>query len=204
MKTAQPKQASPPGDAGLTLVDLLVAITIIAVFVTMFTATLGALRGSVASTHAISRTVDASTTAMGALGNQARRAMSISQPGAAGGYWFVEWSSVTPGVADCVQTRMGFGVLQQRTWNLAGDGQPVDMSGWNTVAHGVDATGGADPFTLHPADGPFKQQRLTVRFTAAQDTADGPVQADVEETFTAIHTRADTEANTMCTGRRQP
>lgn len=191
----------PGRDDGVTLVGLLVAVGIILFLTTLVTSALVVIHRTVATTQAIAGNIHTSEKAMLTLGHQITGALAISKSGLSGSYWYIEWTSSTPGVADCVQTRVGSGVIEQRTWNVNG-GQREQQTGWHTLVDGVTQAGNSPVFDLHTPTLAKPHQSVTVKINAGNHGAYGGTNTVAKQTFVTMHTRIDTKLNTTCIGNR--
>lgn len=143
------------GDAGLTLVELLISMSILALFLALFgTSLLGAAKG----VRKQSGVVDAQTftrTAFELLDKQIRYAEAVTAPSTGDAQW-IEWQVPDPSIptaqsvtqSRCFQWRAttSTGLLQYRTWIVPTTGV-VATPAWDTVASGV-VVGSVPVFTI--------------------------------------------------------
>lgn len=205
------------GDAGITLIEVVITMGIMTVVGAVFTA-------AVAQAYRVSNTVDARTQAqtqirlaVQRLDQQIRYAYDITAPStpeeaaAAGSTWYVEYLRVVDtatGAQQCNQLRLRNGTLLLRRWTpgtppaaqpgtaLASD---LDMSGYATAS----SAGAVVPFQVQDASSyPYAQssarasfspefERLRVRLTSVV----GGQRLPSDLTFTALNTTRTTETS---------
>lgn len=186
-------------DRGTTLVELTVALTLMSVFLAMFTAGMIRLYRSANHNEATAAAQSQIHIAFQRLDTEIRYAAGISLEGtAAGGSEpYVEYLTTHTGTPVCTQLRLtAGGQLQHRRW-VQGATPPA----FTTLVSGVT---GAHPFTRKAAgiDG-YAFERLTVSVTASGGRNGRSRQIDVS--FTALNSSLATSNETTCTeGRTAP
>lgn len=197
------------GDAGVTLAEVMVSMTVMAILMTVFTGAIIQIHGVVNKTDTFAETQLQLNNAFIRLDKEIRYARSISDPAQINGDWYVEYL-IAPDTTDtCVELRMQAAtqMLQRREWTKRDSGPPAP-SRWTAIASGVSAT---TPFTVTDADttsaNGFTFQRLTLDMTAVQGGGSGSNGARAGSTrqstvtFTALNaTRLGVE--TTCTEAR--
>lgn len=183
-------------DTGTTLIELTIALTLMSVFLAMFST--GVVRMFRSTNHSTATATAQSQIhiAFQRLDSALRYATSISQEGAVGSDWYVEYLTTYTGVALCRQLRLtAGGLLQYRQWP-----QETPPPVFTTVASGLSAT---RPFTRTPAgtDG-YTFERLTVNVVTSGITDARTRQINV--TFAALNSTPDTSDQTVCTEGRPP
>jgi prepilin-type N-terminal cleavage/methylation domain-containing protein len=201
-------------DAGVTLIEVMVSMTILSIFMVMFTA--GMVR-----MYDVVGNVDASATAQShlhvtflRLDTEIRYAEGVSVPARIGTDSYVEFLTTNTGTDICTQLRWHAATsglpaqLQRRTWRLAAP--PTDLNDpghpWAPLASGVSRVveGGVDiePFTLQAPGGPFAFPQLRVRVAsdAGPGGAAGVRQTDLS--FAALNARPDSTQVDTCTAER--
>lgn len=186
-------------DRGATLIELVVAMGIFAVFLAVFVA--GIVSVSHASTQA---RVDAQTSsALGMVAQRversARYAESVNQPGTTGDRAYVEWrtSAVShpSGVATCTQLRYNAstGILSMRSWVVAA---APSTGTWHVLATGLrGAATATSPFrTVVAATGVSNYQGLTLALEAGPSERVG---SSVETTIYAKNSSVDAPSNAV-------
>lgn len=186
-----------PDDAGVTLIEIVVSMSIMSIFLAILT---GGMVQLFRSSNAVMTTSAAHAqlnTAFMRLDKQIRYAAGISTPGTAGGDQYVEYVSTNTGTAICTELRLDVAgrQLQQRTWTEGAS--PLAPTGWIPLAS--DVTGSA-PFTFSAADATFNFQRLELKLVDTPAGLTTGRQLDV--TFTAVNTSLSTVSATRCTAGR--
>ncbi len=159
------------GDAGFTLIEMLIALVIFSIFITLALAAV--LRLTTATVDAQGRTVSASETlnAFQLIDRQVRYASAVNYPGkSATGASYVEFLTLAGASRyendTCTQWRYlpADGLLQTRDWRAG----TTPGSTWATKVTEVKGTATATyPFKLLPATvGGFAQQRLVLDLSA--------------------------------------
>lgn len=198
-------------DDGVTMIEVTVSLTLMAVLMTIFTtAVLGVYR-NVNRTEAIATAQSQLNTAFLRLDKDVRYASGISVPVLSGDNYFVEYLNTSLGTEICTELRFGAktGLLQRRTWNRTVT--PIAPSGWVVLASTLsvqtdEVTGAAlDPFVFVAAD-PTKttgtsnfhrlQIRLAVKGKDAKDVATSTIA------FAALNTSLATTSSGICTEGR--
>ena len=188
-------------EAGFTLVELVVAMGI---FTVLMTLVLTAVVGLARTTARVQNVADASDqlrTAFLTMDRQVRYADAVNFPGrtraAAAEAWWVEThtSAVAPGAqATCTQWRFtaSSGRLERRTWP---DGAFAGRSPWRTVASQLLPDPGAPPFVLVRADTTYTQQELDVHLRSGRsDTVTGG-RSGLDSRFVARNSSVSSRGN---------
>ena len=175
-------------DAGFTMIDVLVSMTVMLVVMAVATA-------GISSMYRAANAVDAKSVAQSQLGlalqrldREIRYAQGISDEYRVDGDWYVDFLAVQGTQRQCIQLRLAGGQLAQRTW--AYDVTPLNRTAWRPLAGGITS---AQPFDYLPPSDAVSFQRLTL------DLRSG---ADVNiATFTALNTTR-TSRNDYCVAGR--
>lgn len=188
----------PRGDAGTTLLEVLVAMSLMGVFLAMFTGAVVQIYDNVNRTQAISEAQSQVNLAMTRLDREIRYAAEISKPATAGDPT-VEYLTTHTGVARCSQVRLDVGrqLLQRRAWQ-----QGATPPRWDTVPPLVGHVAAAE-FTLPTEDG-VQLNRLTVRLTAASGSGRTAAEKETVVTFTALNSTSADESEVCTEGRGHP
>jgi type II secretory pathway pseudopilin PulG len=162
------------GDAGFTMIDMMMAMTVMSVVMAVFTASI--LRMYRTATDVEARSVAQSQlgTAMQRLEREIRYAQGISSPYTIGGNQYVDLLAIQKNIRQCLQLRVAGGVLAQRSWTY--QASPLDLTGWSALASGVTS---ATPFAYLAPTVTLGYQQLTVALSAGKDAN--------SETFTALN-----------------
>lgn len=200
--------AAQRDDTGSTLAELVVAMALMAVFGTLFTAAITLLTSGTNKVEA--GTVAAAQTNAGflTLDRTLRYASSISTPGqSASGDWYFEISQ--PTVSDtstCLQYRIHDARLQQRHWTVDATQVAGPPSDWSTIAssvvNGTAASGSPDvPFAITTSSNSLYQQ-LTVTLRTSV-TAPGTGSSTFTTTVPALNGSAN-RSGTVCQQMGRP
>lgn len=192
-------------ESGLSLLELVVGLTVMTIFMTMFTGAVVMMYNASSKTEALGDTASQLSIAFNRLDKSVRYASAINEPGQAGNDWYVEWLSTYTGRKDCTQVRVhaADSQLQQRTWSVSADGTATGLTAWVPLASGLDIGAAASPFMLNVAsdatrDSAMPYQQLTFRLTAASTGRTGITTTATDVTFTAFNSEALT-TGTVCT-----
>jgi len=190
-------RVTPRGDAGVTLLELMITMAIMAVVLMMFTGAMIQIYRSVNKNEAIAAARDGVNLTFARLDKEIRYAAGISTPGVTGTDQYVEYLITNTGTPMCAQLRLHApsAQLQWRSWPQ--NGTPA---GWTVLASGVTAT---NPFTRYPATGDFAFQRLRIDMTANTSSGATATKRQSDITFTALNTSPTTSSNSVCTEGRQ-
>ncbi|MCB2175885.1 MAG: hypothetical protein KQH57_08755 [Actinomycetales bacterium] len=190
-----------PRDEGMSIIELVTAMAIFTVVLSIFLAGLISMARATARSTAV---VDASNSLRGsfqALDKQIRYASSINRPGVgASGAWYVEFVATNlPNGQQALCTQWRFDptaqTLAYRTWR---DDPGSTVSVWRTVGFGLtnDTAAGDVPFKFEVAGAVYAKQGLEVNLTiASAATRGGAVEADVSTAFVARNSSYDSPSN---------
>lgn len=151
-------------DAGFTVVEVVLAMGVLAVAVAVFAT---ALRVMTTATSRVATAADASTAARRAgdlLGRQLGVASAANTPVRSGASWYLEFATdavKAEAEPQCTQWRyqQTTGLLQFRTWGTV----TLTTAGWVPAASSVvNEPSTQPPFTLYPPDAGFKVTRVLV------------------------------------------
>ena len=187
----------PAGDAGVTMIEVVVAMTVTAVFMAMFTGGVLLMFRSANRTQAVSTAQSDVNTAFLRLDTEIRYAAGISAPGIVSDDTYVEYVTLNTGTPLCTELRLDVATrqLQRRTW-IRGS-SPLTPTSWLPMASNVSS---AQPFTFTPPDDTFTFQRLELDVTSDGGGTAATRQTDV--TFTAMNTSLSTPSDNGCANGR--
>ncbi len=194
------RRASP--DAGITLIEVVVAMTIMTIAMAVFTGGILQLHRAANRTEATANAQSQVNIAFLRLDKEIRYAAGISTPGTVGSDSYVEFLTTYTGTAVCTELRLQVAAkqLQRRTWVQGSS--PLAPSPWIPMASEVSST---LPFTLSVPDATFNFQRLRVRLLATSGAGGTATSKQTDVTFTALNTSLTTSSATVCTeGRAIP
>lgn len=201
-------------EAGFSLVEILVSLSVMSVVMVMFTTAVLQIYGNSGTAESIATTRSQLNQAFQRFDRELRYASWIAVPKQVGTAWYVEFASSDAG--QCLQLRLetdpaqvpdnptdGRGVLQLIRWTPGSP--PAPNQPGQTIASQL-VTDAAGPFELLPAgaasvdDPSFTPdlQALRVRLTARA----GRNTAEATSTFTALNTSRNTPATHQCSEGR--
>lgn len=188
-----------PGDrdAGVTLLEVMVAMGIMSVVMAMATSAVITIHRAAARTESVSIAQSQLAIAFGRFDAEIRYASGISMP-TDSPHPYVEYLLTYDGTPRCTQLRVKtdatVSILQSRSW------QPGSTPGadWNTVANNVTLVAGRSPFvrTTPGASSPFQRLRLLLEVAVGEGAVASRKRTDVE--FTALNTSLSTKSDTLC------
>jgi prepilin-type N-terminal cleavage/methylation domain-containing protein len=202
-----------PAQAGVTLIEVLVAMTLMTIFMSMVTTGVVQMYRAANKSESISIAQSQLRIAFQRLDKEVRYASGISRPGSGvdGSAFYVEYLTTNDGARRCRALRLRDNKLQQHVvWT---EGAPQAQV-WNTLAAGVSvlapsydgAVAGvtAGPFTFFPADATTDYQRLQLSITATYGSGTTATRKDFRINFTALNSTEllSVSSPTFCTGRR--
>jgi hypothetical protein len=185
-------------DAGLTLVDVLVSMTIMTVVTALFTAGIVQMFKMVNGTDDRSVAQSQVSVALLRLDKDIRYASGISVPYTLGFNQHVDFLIPKAGSSTCVQLRVvaASRVLQRRTWTWKAN--PLGATPWVTLATNVTSP---TPFSYTAPDSEISYQRLTVDLRVTTGPTGKTVTRNSKVTYTALNTTT-TSVNDDCIAGR--
>jgi Tfp pilus assembly protein PilE len=194
--------AAGPREAGVTLLEVMVATAILNVVFAMFTTGIVVMYKSTRVSDSMALAQSQLHIAFQRLDREVRYASSVSAPSAVAdgnGDWYVEYLSTYTGTETCTQlrlrTRSAPPLLQRRTW--AAGGAPPNV--WGTLASSVTAS--RPPFVFIAADGNgAESQQLELHIIVSAPGSTKSRTSDIA--FTAVNSSIDTVEPTECTQHR--
>ena len=196
-----------PGDQGFTLIDIIVATSIMAVIMVIVTGGILEVYSDVNKTDGISTARDQVGNSFRRLDKELRYATWVATPGQVNGAWYLEWA--TP--VNCQQLVFQNGVLTKLVWTLPG----VTPGSPQTMASDLAQTGTTPPFTVYaPGNKPYasaspgtsgvganyelEHSQVRLRFSGHV----GKVDLPLDVLFTAENTNRNTPAANACSQGR--
>lgn len=152
------------GDGGITLIELVAAMSIMGIFMAMATPLVVRLYAMQRKIETMSYAQSQLNTVYLRLDAEVRYAAGLSAPGKVGADWYVEYLTTVPGTPTCVELRLtAAGQLQRRSWP---QGSPP-AAAFPVLASGVSAGASGPPFTVLNPDSSTTVQRLGVNLAAS-------------------------------------
>ncbi|MEV6841891.1 prepilin-type N-terminal cleavage/methylation domain-containing protein [Actinoplanes sp. NPDC051411] len=190
-------------DAGLTLVEVMVAMGVMSVVMVIATTAITQIYQSVNESENSSEAQTQVTRAFARLDQEIRYARAISTPAVLNGDYYVEYLISADNVDTCVELRLRTSTndLQRRQWTKSASA--LTPTSWTTLAAVV--TSGV-PFTTIAADRDtltgfrFQRLRLTVSAvlgggTGSASSTSGGSTRQTDVTFTALNATAGKNPN---------
>jgi prepilin-type N-terminal cleavage/methylation domain-containing protein len=180
-------------DSGFTLVELLVAMGIFAVLLTVFGAAVQSFSRATVRTLQTSDQTTESRVIFDLLDKQLRSASAINPPTLIGTSWYVEYENDSLVPSTCTQwvLRTDTDTLATRSWTTKVT--PVSTpSAWRTMALDVVNTPAQNPFGLVVSTAEIPRQKLTV--SLRYQRSKGPLTVN-SSVFTARNSDTATVTN---------
>ncbi|MEV0897580.1 type II secretion system protein [Actinoplanes sp. NPDC049802] len=196
-------------DHGFSLIDVLVATSIMSVIMVMATGAVLEIYSNVNRTEGITFAREQIGNSFRRLDKELRYASWVSTPGQVNGGWYLEWATSSD---DCRQLVFKDRVLIQKTWKMVAGAVPGSPT---TIATDLVPTGSTAPFTLYqPGDRPYasatpnssgvganyelEHAQVRLRFTGRIGTTSLPLDV----LFTARNTNRNTSTLSDCSKGR--
>jgi prepilin-type N-terminal cleavage/methylation domain-containing protein len=201
-------------DRGTTLLEIMVGMTIMGVFMSIFTTAVFTMSRTVNQVDAVTTTAGQVNQAFLKLDKLVRYASAISTEGRSpvSNKWYVELETTANGPDTCTQLRVDTTTkqLQQRTWTLTSAGTTA-ASAWRMLANGVTngtapSTDSNRPFSVPTGSvtvsSPFQLLTLTLIVTSE---GVNPKTTKSRMTFTAVNSVASATTNaSRCQQKGRP
>lgn len=155
------RHRAPRDDAGFTLVEMIVSMSVFMVFLAIVMSAIAMLHGSLTTT---TNRADATTRARAAialLDRQLRYATAVNTPVTSSNDVYLEFQGLTTaGAARCYQWRVQTSTkrLQERDWTPGSPSSAV----WRSVSTGIANTTAQAPFTFSAATATAQYQSVLV------------------------------------------
>jgi hypothetical protein len=189
------------GDAGTSLMELIVGMAVMAIFMAMFTGAVVLMTSAANKVQGVTLSSAQVNQAFLQLDKTVRYASAISTPGTGGaGDWYVELSTPSVGgVATCIQLRdnLTSKQLQKRTWKVTGATPGVVSAlspSWQPVASSIANTVADVPFVLGTNSASlFQQLQISLISSSTQ-----PATATSKTSFTFSALNSTLTPVTVC------
>ncbi len=195
-------------DEGTSLIELVVGMTLMIIFMAMFTGAVVMMNNAINKSQAVNLSSSQINTAFMELDTTVRYASFIGTPAntpAVGtGDWYVEFQSTNSAVEACTQLRVDITSrqLQYRTWTVV-NAVATTPSAWVPIASGIsngDAVTGAttQPFyRVAPGENTIFQQ-LTINLVSPAGPASSITNSTSSFTFTALNSVVPAPTSSIC------
>jgi prepilin-type N-terminal cleavage/methylation domain-containing protein len=199
--------AGRPRDAGFTLMEMMVGMTLMGVFLTMFGGAITMMYDSANKSQSLNDTTAQLNQAFNRLDQSVRYASAITAPGkGAASDWYVEFQTSNTPTVVCTQLRINQAStqLQQRTWTVA-NAAASNVSAWlplaSNLVNGNAAAGASQPFAFIPASTTAPAAPYQGLQVLLQSQTGGGTTATIstsKSTFVALNTTATTPITGIC------
>lgn len=200
-----PAPASRPVDAGWSLLETVVSMSLMSVAGAIFTAGFVQVYRTFNLLQAQNDAQQQLTTAFLRLDREVQYASALSLPAKVDDNWYVEYLTGTGSTRTCVELRLNVaaGQLQRRSWT---NSPPIAPTSWIPLASGVaPAVSGTGvtvaPFTLLRADPAFTFHRLQVVMASTSGTGATASTRRSVAIWSALNAGTDTN-DSVCTDAR--
>jgi hypothetical protein len=196
-------------DDGTTLMELIVGMSLMAIFGGMFTTAILLMTSSATKAQSLTTTSAQLSSAFLKLDKTVRYATALSQPAQSSGTgatndWYVEMRITNTGTEVCAQLRIDQTAqqLQQRTWTVTGTTASA-LTSWTPMASGITNGGMAStspdvPFILTAPSASVDYQRLTVNLISTAGGGAQPTNAHSSVTFNGTNISNSTSLTNVC------
>lgn len=187
-------------ERGTTMMEMVVGMTILAIFMSMFTTAIFMMTRTANKVQSVTGTASQVNQAFLKLDKLVRYASAVSTPGTGtSGDKYVELRFTNTGSESCTQLRFDGPTqqLQQRSWTVNSSGNASTASAWLPMASSI-ATGS---FT-QPADPAALYQQLTVSVSATTGSTQ-PSTTTSAMTFTALNSNLS-QTGSVCGQQGRP
>lgn len=192
-------------DDGMSMIEMLVGMTLMVIFLAMFTGAVVMMNRSQNKAESVNATSAQLGQAFLTLDKAVRYAAAISTPGTGTSHdWYVELRATYTGSETCTQMRVDVATqqVQRRTWQVVSS-SASNISAWSqvagTVTNGGAAAGSADqPFALKSLSATSSFQQLAVNLVSSSGTASTATTSRSSFTFTAVNSTVPTPTAPIC------
>ena len=204
------RERLPGGDAGTSLMELVIGMAVMAIFMSIFTGAVVSMGQTINKVEAVTISstqinqaflrLDKLVRYAAAITNASTMSTSTSTTPDTSGDWYVELDTTTATSETCTQLRVDSKQLQQRTWTVTGStfSTPSNFSAMASgITNGGAASGSSDqPFAPPPvaAGASTNFQRLSITLVATSgSTSSSTTRSSVS--FTALNSLAASATN---------
>jgi prepilin-type N-terminal cleavage/methylation domain-containing protein len=199
---------SESGDAGFTMTEVIVALSVMSVAMALFGGGLLQIYSTANNGEALSLAAGQAHTAFVRLDRDVRYAYGISAPATVGATrTYVEYTTTTlNGTITCTQLRVdtATGLLQMRNRNTPPNAAPGSgtISSWSALASYLTGTQSITRNAADASDRHYQELVMTLTFRAGSGVTAKSRFASY--TFTALNTSVDTVSDSVCSDFGRP
>jgi prepilin-type N-terminal cleavage/methylation domain-containing protein len=180
-------------EAGWTLTEVMASMTIMGIFMVMFTGAMLQMYRSSNKLDAVTQATSQLNQAVNYLDRQVRYASAIDPPvQAPNGDWSVIFNSTYSAQDTCTQLKLSGGVLSRRSWI---SGAVTTPPVWNALASQLTNPSSMQPFTFYPADSTHITQRLGVALQSSAGITTAATDVQTSITFSALNSSIASKTN---------
>lgn len=182
------------GDAGLTLTEMTVAMSVFGAVLALFIGSMSTFIGLATRTVTITSQDSDAQAVYNLFDRSVRSATSINRPQRVGNNWYVEWLGSASSPSLCTQwvLRTDTATLAVRTWVPVATGTTTP-SAWRTVATDIVNTSTQQPFVLTPATLTVPIQRFGINLWFRRSTTAAATATSTS--FVALNSGLDSVSN---------
>ncbi len=193
------RRVEPRDDSGVTLIELIVSMTIMAVVMTIFTSAALQMYRAANKTESLSNAQSELNNVFLRVDRIVRYASGISAVQQSGDKYYIGLLTAEAVGPRCYALQLIGGNVRQlqiATWN---DASRPAQPPWQTIANNVVAPSNGKPFTVVEADAVQNFDRLQLDLVAAVGSADSSsTKTNTSVRFTALNTSLTTSSVTAC------
>jgi prepilin-type N-terminal cleavage/methylation domain-containing protein len=195
-------RAEARDDSGVTMIELVVSMTIMAVVMTIFTTAVLQMYQAAHKTESLSNAQSELNTVFLRMDRMVRYASGISDVKRSGTTYYVGVATVEADRPLCNALRL-LGDPEHRLQIVTWDEQRINDPGykkpaWTTLANDVIAPDDVPPFAFVKADANYNFDRLQLNLDALVGLNANKTRAETRIRFTALNTSLTTSASTVC------
>jgi type II secretory pathway component PulJ len=207
------EQVSEAKERGTSLVEVVVAMTIMTICGAIFTGAVVTLHSVTNQAQAVTNSATQTNQAYQALDKTVRYAAAVTTPGLGAGvgtarYWYVELRDTTSGAEVCTQLRLNTSSqqLQRRTWNAS---DLTTLTSWIPIAaaltNGSASAGSIDqPFVLVTSAPTANHQQLRFTLIAAAGPSSRTTTSRTSVAITALNSTVPPTTGSVCDQAGRP
>ena len=185
----------PAGDGGLTLIEMVVAIVVLSVVMTLFTGAMIQIYRNVNKTEALSGVQTQLNTAFLRLDKEIRYASAISTQRTSGSDYYFRFLITNTGASTCVELKLDGAAkkLLRRQWAHTA-GTPA-VTPWLPLASSVTAT---NPFLTSNSGDSYAAPSVRIRMRVTTGATTDASSRATDMTFTAQNAYDKSADSTVC------
>jgi len=204
------------GERGTSLVEVVVAMTIMVICGSIFTGAVVTLYSVTNRAQAVTNSATQTNQAYQALDKLVRYAAAVTNPGFGAGagtarYWYVELRDTTSASEVCTQLRLDTSErqLERRTWNVTGPTSLTGLTNWVQISSGITngaaAVGSSEqPFLLVAPAPTADHQQLRFTMVSTSGPVSSPAKSTTSVVLTALNSTIPAPTGSICQQAGRP